>query len=499
MTKFFQKLGKSLMLPVAVLPVASLMTAFGNLAFMFVNMMTNDGTVEPTTFAKVIGVVGNFFYTPGIAILGAMGVLFAIGVALGMSKKADGAAALSAVVGFLVVTNLLSPNSVQSLVYPNIFEGGNESLLLAFSKIDNVFVGIITGLVAARSYDKFNDVQLPTALSFFSGKRSVPIVTGFSMLFVSIILLYLWPIIFAGLVGFGVSISNLGALGAGIFGFANRLLIPTGLHHALNAVFWFDIAGINDIGNFLASEGTHGVTGMYQAGFFPIMMFGLPGACLAMYHTAKDDKRKFVSGVLLAGALGSFITGITEPIEFSFMFVAPALYVIHALLTGLSMFIAAAMQWTAGFAFSAGLIDFLASLINPISSSPLMLVVLGLVMFTLYYFIFKIMILKFDYKILGRDDAEVEVKDNSKSTNKNTKFQEMAATILKGLGGKDNIDSLDNCVTRLRIEVKDLSLVNEKVIKSAGISGIIKPGGTSIQVVIGTKVQFVADEIKNLL
>ena len=245
-----------------------------------------------------------------------------------------------------------------------------------------------------------------TALAFFSGKRLVPIMTAVAMLVVSAALFFIWPVVFTGLVTFGEAISGLGAVGAGLYGFFNRLLIPTGLHHALNAVFWFDIAGINDIGNFWASTGVKGITGMYQAGFFPIMMFGLPAAALAMYHTAKTKRKKQAASLMLAAGFASFFTGVTEPLEFAFMFLAPALYVVHAALTGLSLFIAASFQWTAGFGFSAGFVDYFLSLRIPLANHLYMLIVQGLVFAVIYYFLFRFLIVKFNLKTPGREDDE---------------------------------------------------------------------------------------------
>ena len=286
-------------------------------------------------------------------------------------------------------------------------------------------------------------------------------------------------------------------MGAGIYAFFNRLLIPTGLHHALNSVFWFDVAGINDIGNFWAGTGTKGITGMYQAGFFPVMMFGLPAGALAMYHTAKDNKKKIAAGLLIAAAFASFFTGVTEPLEFSFMFLAPALYVVHALLTGIFVAVAAMLHATAGFSFSAGLVDFLLSSRLPMANKPWMLLILGVIAFVVYYVLFRFIIVKFNLKTPGReedDDAEEEknvvLADND--------FTKVAQIILEGLGGKENLTSIDNCITRLRLEIKDQDQIDEKKIKSAGIAGIIRPGKNSIQIIVGTKVQFVADELIKL-
>jgi PTS system N-acetylglucosamine-specific IIC component len=325
--------------------------------------------------------------------------------------------------------------------------------------------------------------------------------TSFAMLLVSAILFFIWPVVYSGLVAFGTTISELGAVGAGIYGFFNRLLIPTGLHHALNSVFWFDAIGINDIGKFWDSSGVAGITGRYQAGFFPVMMFGLPAAALAMYHTAKDNKKKVAGGLLLAAAVSSFFTGVTEPMEFAFVFLAPGLYLVHAVLTGISVFIAAQFQWIAGFGFSAGFVDFFLSLRMPLAVNILMLIPLGLVMGALYYFIFRFLIVKFDLHTPGRelDDEDFIEGEDKAVLNKNTNFTEMAQTILVGLGGKENIESLDYCVTRLRMEVKDPLLVNEKQIKKAPIAGIIRPSKTAVQVVVGPQVQFVADAMKELL
>lgn len=317
------------------------------------------------------------------------------------------------------------------------------------------------------------------------------------MIVISVILFFIWPVFYTGLVKFGTAISSLGALGAGIYAFFNRLLIPTGLHHALNSVFWFDAIGISDITNFWAGTGTKGVTGMYQAGFFPIMMFGLPGAALAMYRSAKPEKKKIVGGILLAGAVSSFLTGVTEPLEFSFMFLSPLLYVVHALLTGVSVFLAALFHWTAGFGFSAGLIDFILSCRLPLANKPFMLLLLGLGFAVVYYVVFTFMIKTFNLMTPGRenDDQSEELEIQLPC---GTNFEVMAEKIYEALGGKENIRSIDNCITRLRIEVKDSSNVNEKKIKAAGASGIIRPSKGSVQVIIGPQVQFVADAMKQI-
>lgn len=369
----------------------------------------------------------------------------------------------------------------------------------AFSKINNQFIGILCGLIAAFCYNKFHKINMPDFLGFFAGRRFVPIMTVLITLVACIPLYFVWPIVYAFLVGVGEAILSLGPVGAGIYGFLNRLLIPVGMHHALNSVFWFDVANIYDIGKFWGTVegGIKGQTGMYQAGFFPVMMFGLPGAALAMYHTAKTKKKKIAGGILLSAALCSFFTGVTEPLEFAFMFLAPGLYVAHAVLTGISVGIVAALPIRAGFQFSAGFVDWFLSFNAPFAMNPLLLLPIGVVFFGIYYVVFRFMITKFDLKTPGREDDDTEAEMNIEIGNSD--YAAMAQVILEGLGGAGNITSVDNCITRLRLEVKDRLLVDEKKIKSSGAAGVIRPGKTSVQVIIGPKVQFVADEFKKLV
>ena len=341
-------------------------------------------------------------------------------------------------------------------------------------------------------YNRFKDVKLPTALGFFSGRRSAPIMSGLVASLAALVLLFVWPAVFSALVAFGKSFVGLGAIGAGIYGFFNRLLIPVGLHHALNAVFWFDVAGINDIGNFWGNTGVLGQTGMYQAGFFPVMMFGLPGAALAMYRNAKDSKKKAVSALLVAAVLASFLTGITEPLEFSFMFLAPVLYLVHAVLTGVSLTIAALLHATAGFNFSAGLIDFILTSRLPMANNPWLLIVLGLVMFVVYFFVFDFLIKKFNFTTPGREDDE-STEGDANMTVKASDFN--IPLLIEGLGGKDNIEATDHCATRLRLTLADTSKVDEAKIKSTGAVATRVLNKKNVQVIIGTEVQFVHDAL----
>ena len=475
MMKYFQKLGKSLMLPVAALPVAGILMGIGY--WIDPSMGTNSA-------------IAAFLLKAGGAIIDNMAILFAIGVAVGMSDDNDGAAGLAGLVSWLMITTLLSTSVVAMMQGVEV-----EAVNPAFGKIENQFIGIVAGLIGASCYNRFKNTKLPDFLGFFSGRRCVAIVTALASIVASLVLYFIYPVIYNALVSFGESIIAMGPIGAGLYGFFNRLLIPLGLHHALNSVFWFDVAGINDIANFWSGTGTLGQTGMYMSGFFPVMMFGLPAAAFAMYRCAKTNKKKAAAGILLAAALSSFVTGVTEPLEFAFMFLAPALYVAHAVLTGISMAVVAALPVRAGFNFSAGLVDWGLSFASPMALNPLYLLGIGLVFAFIYYLVFVVMIKKFDLKTPGREDDE---DDDSNAVLANNNYTEVAKIILEGLGGPSNITSIDNCITRLRLEVKDSTLVNEKKIKSSGVSGVIRPGKTSVQVIVGTQVQFVADEFKKL-
>ena len=421
-----------------------------------------------------------------------MPILFAIGVAVGMSDDNDGTAGLAGLVSWIMTTTLLSTDVVAMLTNTAV-----EKVDPAFGKVQTQFIGILCGLIAAACYNKFKNTKLPDAFSFFSGKRCVAIVTAGASLVSSLVLFFVWPIIYNVLVAVGKFIMDLGPIGAGLYGFFNRLLIPFGLHHALNSVFWFDVAGINDIAKFWgnAEGGVMGTTGMYMAGFFPVMMFGLPAAALAMYHTAKDTKKKAAAGLLMSVAVASFFNGVTEPLEFSFMFLAPALYGVHAVLTGISMAVVAALPVRAGFNFSAGLVDWILSFKAPFAQNPLLLIPIGLVVGAVYYVVFRFVIVKFNMKTPGREDDNI---DETKVELANNDFTGIAKIVLEGVGGPANVTSIDNCITRLRLEIKDYTLIDEHKIKSAGIAGVIRPSKTAVQVIIGTKVQFVADEFKKL-
>ena len=478
MMRYLQRLGKSLMLPVACLPVAAILQGLGY-------------WLDPTGWGANSAIAA-FLLKGGGCLIDQMPILFAIGVAVGMADDNDGTAGLAGLVSWIMTTTLLSTDVVAMLTSTAV-----ENVDPAFGKTQTQFIGILCGLIAAAVYNKFKSTKLPDAFSFFSGKRCVAIVTAGASLVSSLVLFFVWPIVYNVLITVGETIMKLGPIGAGIYGFFNRLLIPFGLHHALNSVFWFDVAGINDIAKFWgnAEGGVLGQTGMYMAGFFPVMMFGLPAAALAMYFTAKDTKKKVAAGLSMSAAIASFLNGVTEPLEFSFMFLAPALYVVHALLTGISMAVVAALPVRAGFNFSAGLIDWTLSFKAPFAQNPLLLIPIGLAVGLVYFIIFRIVIVKFNMKTPGREDDDL---DETKVTLANDDFTAIAKIVLEGVGGKANVTSVDNCITRLRLEIKDYTLIDEKKIKSAGVAGVIRPSKTSVQVIVGTKVQFVADEFKKL-
>ena len=487
--KFLQKLGKALMLPVAVLPICGILMGIG---YYLCPATMQGGEVE-----GIKNLIGFFLVKAGSALIENMAILFAIGVGVGMSEKNDGTGGIAALASWLMITTLLSTGVVTTLI-PSIAD--NATKTLAFNKIANPFIGILSGVIGSSCYNKFKNTKLPNWLAFFSGKRCVAIIAGLVSIVVSAVLLFVWPLLFGALVALGDAVAGMGVVGAGIYAFLNRLLIPTGLHHALNNVFWFDTIGLGDLQHFWAGETSADVTwslGMYMSGFFPCMMFGIPGAALAMIQCAKPAKKKIAIGLVASAAVCSFVCGVTEPFEFGFMFLAPGLYVIYALLYGIFTIITVALGFRAGFSFSAGATDLLFSSTLPAAQKTVLIIPLGIAAFVVFYFVFLFAIKKFDLKTPGReddDDLEAEKKVQLASDN----YTEIAKKILAGCGGKGNIVSIDNCVTRLRLEVRDMTAVNDKAIKAAGVAGVIKPGKTSVQIIVGTKVQFVADAFSKL-
>ena len=495
MMKSLQKLGKALMLPVAVLPICGILMGLGYALAPAV--MGAAGATEG--FAYVLGF---FLIKAGAAVIDNMALLFAIGVAVGLAEENDGTAGLAGLVSWLMITTLLSSGSVATIA-PKMVEDPIKAV--AFAKIANPFTGILAGIIGALCYNKFKGTKLPDVLAFFSGKRSVAIVTGVVSIVVSAILLFVWPVVFGALVAVGNAIKGMGVVGVGLYAFLNRLLIPTGLHHALNNVFWFDTIGLGDLtaywGALVEGDTMANVTlidwsvGSYMAGFFPCMMFGIPGAATAMIVTAKSNKRKATIGLVGAAAVCAFLCGVTEPFEFAFMFLAFPLYVVYAVLYGVFAAVTVGLGFRAGFCFSAGATDLLFSASLPAAAKTWLIIPTGIAAFAVFFAVFYFAIKKWDLKTPGReDDQDGEMKIELA----NDDYTAMASIILEGLGGKENVTSIDHCITRLRLEVKDRLLVNEAKIKSSGAAGVIRPGKTAVQVIIGPKVQFVYEEFKKL-
>ena len=361
-----------------------------------------------------------------------------------------------------------------------------------------VFGGIISGIIAGLLYNKYHDIRLPEWLGFFGGKRFVPIVTSLVMIVIAFLFGYVWPPVQSGINSVGDWIIGAGAAGVGVFGFLNRLLIPVGLHHILNTLVWFEFGEFTnaagdvikgDLWRFLAKDPSAGI---FMTGFFPIMMFGLPGAAFAMVAAAKKERRKAVAGAMAGLAFTSFLTGITEPIEFLFMFLSPVLYFIHAILTGLAMSISYALDIHHGFGFSAGALDYILNF--GIAQKPVLLAGIGLLYGLLYFVVFYFLIKKLDLKTPGRED-EIAGEFEGNSALKGN-YAEAADAYLEALGGRENLEEIDNCVTRLRLKVKDIAMVDEGRLKQLGAKGVINLSKTSLQVIVGTDVEFLANELK---
>ncbi|HHB8909119.1 TPA: PTS N-acetyl glucosamine transporter subunit IIABC [Klebsiella pneumoniae] len=461
---FFQRLGRALQLPIAVLPVAALLLRFGQPDLLNVPFIAQaDG-----------------------AIFDNLALIFAIGVASSWSKDNAGSAALAGAVGYFVMTKAMVT------INPEINMG--------------VLAGIITGLVAGAVYNRWAGIKLPDFLSFFGGKRFVPIATGFFCLILAAIFGYVWPPVQHAIHSGGEWIVSAGALGSGIFGFINRLLIPTGLHQVLNTIAWFQIGEFTnaagavfhgDINRFYAGDGT---AGMFMSGFFPIMMFGLPGAALAMYLAAPKARRPMVGGMLLSVAITAFLTGVTEPLEFLFMFLAPLLYLLHAVLTGISLFIATALGIHAGFSFSAGAIDYVLMYSLPAASKNVwMLLVMGVVFFFVYFLLFSAVIRMFNLKTPGREDKAADVVTEEANSNTEEGLTQLATSYIAAVGGTDNLKAIDACITRLRLTVGDSAKVNDAACKRLGASGVVKLNKQTIQVIVGAKAESIGDEMKKVV
>lgn len=454
-------LGKALMLPIAVLPVAGLLLRLGMPDLLNIPFITAAGQ----------------------AVFANLPVIFAIGVAVGFAAENHGAAALAAYMGYIILTAALKTLTPESDM--------------------GVFGGILAGTAAGLLYNKYKNIQLPSYLAFFGGRRFVPIVTGGACLLLAGVMYFIWPPLSRLIAAFGDWTIGSGNIGLFFYGVANRLLIPVGLHHILNNLVWFQFGDFTvlqngaqtvlhgDLTRFFAGDP---MAGAFMTGFFPVMMFGLPAACLAMIRTANTARKKAAAGLLLSMALTSFLTGITEPIEFSFMFLAFPLYVLHALLTGISMVVMNLLEVKLGFTFSAGLFDYLLS--SGLGKNALYLIPVGLVYALVYYMLFVWIIRKWNLKTPGREDLP-DAAPNAPADKPQASSR--AAGYLRALGGKENIVALGACATRLRMEVKDGNKVDEAALKALGARGVVKGAAGSAQVVIGPEADQICDEIKQLL
>jgi len=469
-----QALGRALMLPIAVLPAAGLLLRLGQPDLL---------DIAPLAAA-------------GDAIFSNLGLLFAIGVAVGLARENHGAAGLAGVVAFVVASK---GAEVLIAVPPDVAKAGADAALASaaykarqVAKL-SVPLGILSGLLGGYLYNRFHAIRLPPYLAFFAGRRFVPIVAGVAGLAVAFVFGLGWPYVEHGMDALSRAVIGSGEVGLFLYGALNRVLIVTGLHHILNNIAWFllgDFHGVTgDLKRFFAGDPT---AGAFMAGFFPVMMFGLPAACLAMYHTARPERRRATGGLLLSLALTSFLTGVTEPIEFAFMFLAPALYALHALLTGTAMVIMDLLGCRLGFGFSAGLFDYVLNFAK--STRPLMLLPVGLAYFALYYGVFRFCIVRFDLRTPGRD-AEATAARLVPAASAGS----VAGAYVAALGGAANFESVDACTTRLRLVLRDRARVDTAALRALGASGTVNVGASGMQVVVGPTADQLASDIRACL
>jgi N-acetylglucosamine PTS system EIICBA or EIICB component len=467
-----QKIGGALMLPIAVLPIAGLLLRLGQ-----------PDLLDSASVAAA-----------GEAIFSNLGLLFAIGVSVGLARENHGAAGLASVVAYLVATKGAEVLiAVPPATLADVSGRGRDLAIAAYKAHElaklSVPVGILSGLMAGALYNRFSDIRLPSYLSFFGGRRFVPIVSGFGALLLAVLFGTQWQHLEQGMDVLSRAVLQAGALGLFAYGVLNRLLIVTGLHHIINNIAWFllgDYQGVTgDLKRFFAGDPSAGV---FMAGFFPVMMFGLPAACLAMYHTALPQRRRLVGGLLASIALTSLLTGVTEPIEFTFMFLAPALYLVHALLTGVAFIIMNALHVRLGFGFSAGLFDYVLNFNR--ATRPLWLLPVGAGYFALYYLLFRFVIVRFDLKTPGRDPGEVTAPVPAAAPDMR------ARAWIAALGGAANLRSVDACTTRLRLRITAQSAVDVEQLKRLGARGLVRPTEEALQVVVGTVADQLAGEIR---
>lgn len=466
-------IGKSLMLPISIFPLAALLNGIGY-------------GLEQLDIAS-LHVLSSILQILGETILDHMPMIFAVALAYDLNQEKNGFCALNGLSAYLIITTLLSTEYIATYRNISVIE-----IDTAFSNIDNQFTGILAGVTAAQCYRLISGRSMQRVQRYAAAFALTVLLT----LAISGLLYFVWPILYRLLIALGSFISAQGALGAGIYAFLNRFLIPFGMHHILNSVFWFDLIGINDISNFWSSTGTWGVTGMYQAGFFPVMMFGLPAAALAFYHTADTDNKPMIRPFLITAALASLLSGVTEPLEFSFLFLAPRLYLLHSLFCALSVFLAAAFQWIAGFSFSAGLIDFLLSFNMPMARSPIMLLILGLFIGMLYYGSFRFLIIRFNLMTPGRDPQHIQIGLHRTITEKEA--DQIASILIDSVGGTQNIAYADCCVTRLRLRLYNPVCFNFEQIKKSGAQEY-RQWNDEYQIVYGPQVDLIMQALSHKL
>lgn len=522
-----QRIGRSFMLPIAILPVAGLFLGIGG-------SFTNPTTIEAYNLTAVLGpgTFANSLLTvmsqAGEVVFANLPILFAMGVAIGMAKAEKAVAALAGALSFFIMHTAIAAMITVNGGADKMLAGSVAMTVGIQSLQMGVFGGIIVGLGVAYLHNKFYKIQLPQALSFFSGTRFVPIITAIVYLVVGILMFYVWPTVQLGINQVGQLVRVSGYFGTWIYGFMERILIPFGLHHVFYLPFWqTSVGGTLEVGGKMV-EGAQNIffaqladptvqkfsvdATRFMAGKFPLMIFGLPGAALAMYKTAKPEKRKLVGGLLFSAALTSMLTGITEPIEFTFLFVAPFLYLIHCIFAGLAYMLMHIMKVAVGMTFSGGLIDMtlFGILQGQSKTNWIGIVIAGIGYFVVYYFLFSFLIKKFNLKTPGReDDANAEVKLYTKadvnakkgkesSKGANASDDELSIAIVHGLGGKSNIESVDNCITRLRCVVVDSKKVKDDVLKATGAAGVIK-SGSGVQVIYGPKVSIIKSNLEEYL
>ena len=558
MLQFLQRIGKAIMLPIAALPIAGILLGVGG-ALLGISGLENAPAVYGPLIAfvnvPVVTAILTIMKNIGDIVFGNLPLLFSVGVAVGLAKKDKGTAALASVFGFIVMNQVISSlltlglTQLGTLTPDSVGKYGTyvTTNLGIFTLNMSVFGGIIAGIVTALLHNKYHTIQLPAVIGFFSGSRFVPIVTALAMAFVGALLAFAWPVVQNGISVLSELVRNAGPIGTFFYGLIERALVPFGLHHVFYTPFWYGsfvegqvlvdgafqtVAGANTAYFAQLSSMTDLVgassetmatvvsgTTRFMAGKFPFMMFGLPAAALAMYKAANPSKKKIVGSLLISAGVTAMLTGITEPLEFTFLFVAPVLYGVHAVLSGLSFMIMDLLNVFIGMTFSGGIIDFTLFGLLPagagVPTQWLMVILVGIVYAVLYYFIFLFMIKKFNLKTPGRDENEEEVKlyskadfqeakgispdsKEKKAKSGNSEIAEKAPEVLEALGGEENIVSVDACITRLRVEVKDKANVNKDKLKSLGAAGVVEVGN-GIQAIFGAKADAYKNEINNIL